>query len=421
MRDDNRYEYNMDVSRTLAQRGGAAMAHMSSPMGQYSQDMHLLSSAAIPTSYRGSGYPSVGTKGPIWADWADAYGADGGVDYGLSCPPYQVINNDPVHMGVSYGQWASTRQKSGGQGGSVYVDSDSGYGYSTGPSTSLVHRPAVSVPGDSVPSAYSFSSIAASLPSTTNERLLPTPVSRSLDISSANYRADGVSAGYVAKPGYGPAVSGGATGQTSPTSPISDVTTAAAAAGYASSAYEYATSGRSSQHHGSSSADTYASASSAGGETIFGDSDRGAATQGPAVDLTGYTYNAVSPADTLSMRRASSGSGLTSRSTAESSSSAGYVGSEGGGSTNHASGAYHHSSSTSHGHHPHSHHHHHHHATSHHASPRHGSHHLSQQQHAVTGGTAYVEAASAGSITGSGAGSTTAAADGHRTSVASRR
>lgn len=423
MRDDNRYEYNMDVSRTLAQRGGASMAHMSSPIGQYSQDVHILSSGAITPSYRGSGYPSMGTKGyyTMGPDWADAYGPDSGLDYGLSCPTYQVINNDPVHMGVSYGQWTNARQKSGGQGGSVYVDSDSGYGYSTGPSTSLVHRPAVSMPGDSIPSAYSFSSIAASLPSTTNERLLPTPVSRSLGTSSTNYRAGGVSAGCIPKSGNGSSSSSDTTGQNSPISPIADVTAAAAAAGYANAAYDYVTSGRSSQHQGSSSADTYASVSSAGSETIFGDSDRGAATQGPAVDITGYTYNAVSPADTLTLRRASPVSGLTSRSTADSNSSVGYIGNEGGESTNHASGAYHHSSSTSHGHRPHSHPHHHHHATSHHASPRHGSHHLSQTQHAVTGGTTYVEASSAGSHAGSGVGSTAAAADGHRTSVASRR
>lgn len=403
---------------------------MSSSMTQYPQDMHLLSSGGLPPSYRSSAYPSVGSKGylPLGADWTDTYGADAGVDYGLSCPPYQVINSDPVHMVSSYGHWPTiTRQKGGSQGGSgVYMDSDSGYAYGTGSSTtSLVHRPAPSVPGDS--SAYSFAGIAASLPSASNERLLPTPVSRGLGSSGTNYRvADGLpSSGYGAsKASHGSSVSGGATGQASPVPSLSDVTAAAAAAGYGSSVYEYTTTGRSSQHHGSnSSADAYGSVSSGAGETIFGESDRSAATQGPGVDLTAYTYGAaVSPAETSRMRRASSGSGLTSRPAAEgSSSSPGYIGNDSGASATHGSGAYHHSSSSSHGHN-----HHQHHAVSQHASPRHGSHHLPQQQHAVTGSTAYGGASSgsghAGSgLSGGGVGNTSTVTDSHRASVVSRR
>lgn len=478
MRDDNRYEYNMDVSRTLAQRGAGTMTHMGSSLAQYPQEMPLLGSGGMPTSYRGSGYPNVNTKSYYYSmgtELADAYGADGSVDYGLGCPPYQVISSDPVQMPVasSYGNWPTARPKSTTQGGAaggggLYLDSDSGYGsYGPASNTNLVHRPAVSVAGDSSP--YSFSGFAASLPSagaSSNERLLPTPVSRAVVAggSSANstaYRADGLSAN-AAPSCYGASKSGhqspsgvvvgvGSTGiQGSPTSPISEVT------GYASSAYDYATTttngARSSQqqhhhhHGGSSAADVYASAG--GAETIFGDADRSAGTQGSAVDLSGYTYGAPSPADSSSLRRASSGSGLTSRSTAESStSSVSFGGGSDGGppppsslslgqGTTTGGGPYqHHSSSASshagqlhHGHHHHHHHHHH----QHHSSPRHGGqhhhHHISeqqqQQQHqrgVVVGSTAY----GAGSTSSNGipgGGNTTAAADSsHRPSVATRR
>lgn len=421
MRDDGRgYEYNIDVSRTLAQRGAGPMVQVGASIAQYPQEMHLLSSSGMSPSYRGNGYASIGSKNyySMGGEWADTYGADGGVDYALSCPPYQVINNDLVS---GYGHWTSARHKNTSQGSSVYLDSDSGYGYGTGSTANLVHRPAVPVSGaDS--SAYSFSSIAASLPSAaSNERLLPTPVSRTLSSSIAGYRSDGLTANYSpAKSSHSSAVPSGAAGQTSPVSSISDVTAAAAAAGYASSAYDYATTMRASQHHGSGSSDAYASVSSGGSEAIFGDSDRSAATQGSSVDLTSYTYGGGSPVDTSSMRRASSGSGLTSRSAADSSaSSTSYVGSDGGSSTIHGPGPYHHSSS-SHGHQHHNHNHHHQ-SNSHHASPRHGNHHhLSQQQHAVTGVTTYGEASASGNA-GSGVSGTTAVVDSHRTALPSRR
>ncbi|ROV87836.1 hypothetical protein VMCG_10540 [Cytospora schulzeri] len=416
LRDDSKYDYNMDVSRTLAQRGTGTMAHMSSSMAQYPQEMHLLSSGALPTTYRNNGYQNMNAKGyySMGADWTDAYGADGSVEYALNCPPYQVINGDAAPMVSNYGHWAG-RQKGMGQSTSVYMEPESGYTYNAGTTTGLVHRPAVSVPGDS--SAYSFSSIAASLPSAgNNERLLPNPasVSRTVGGLAASYRTDGIAAGYSHHKSNHSSVSGG---QTSPTSPV-DVTGAAVAVGYAASSYDYTTVGRPSGHHGSSSADAYGAASAGGGETIFGDSDRSAATQGSAVDLTGYTYGGASPGDSSSLRRASSGSGLTSRSTAESTSSTGYAGSDG------ASTHGYHASSTSHG----GHHHHRHNATTHHTSPRHGSHHLAQQQqlpgsHAVAGGTTYGEASgssnSSNGVVGGVGG--TAAADSHRLSVTSRR
>lgn len=431
MRDDSRsqYDYNMDISRTLAQRGGASITHMGSNMGQYSQDINLLSPGGIPATYRGSGYAGVGAKGYyMGTDWTDTYAADGAVDYGLSCPTYAVISSDPVHMNVGYGHWTSSRQKNAGQTGGVYMDSESGYSYGGAPSTSLVHRPAVTVGGDT--SAYSFSSIAASLPTTTNERLLPSPVSRAQANSSGSYRPDsGLLLSYgAAKPSHGSTVSAGAASQTSPELPISDVATAAAVASYAGAAYDYATSSRSSQHHSGSSGDAYTPASSGAGETIFGDSDRTAGTQGSAVDLTAYTYGGASPAGASSLRRPSSGSGLLSRAAADSSTSgADYMGADArAASTAHAghtSGAHLQSAASSSGHHQHQDHHpHYHHASSHHVSPRHGGHHLPQQHHAVPGGTAYGESSSSANLIGRGVGNTAAAmSDSHRTSVTSRR
>ncbi|ROV96053.1 hypothetical protein VPNG_09158 [Cytospora leucostoma] len=427
LRDDGKYEYNIDISRTLAQRATGTMTpQMSSPMAQYPQEMHLLSSGGIPATYRSSGYPNMGSKGyyPMGAEWTDSYGADGSVDYALNCPPYQVINGDTAPIVPSYGHWPS-RQKGMGQSASVYMEPEANYPYSNGGTTGLVHRPASSVPGDS--SAYSFSSIAASLPSAGSERLLPNPaaVSRTVGSLAAPYRGDGLPPGYGHPKSNHSSVSGS---QPSPTSPV-DVAAAAVAAGYANS-YDYATAGRPSGHHGSISADAYGPSSTGGSETIFADSDRSAATQGSVVDLTGYTYGGASPADSSSLRRASAGSGLTSRSTADSTSSTGYAGSDGASTHDyhHAAAAAATSSSSSHGHHRS---HRHHAASSHIASPRHGSHHLAQQQqqqqlpgaHAVSGGTAYGEASgsSNASIGVTGGVGSTAAADSHRLSVSSRR
>lgn len=419
MREDSRYDYNIDVSRTLAQRSGGSMAHISSSMAQYPQEMHLLSSGTIPSSYRSAGYTNMGTKGyyPMGADWGDAYGADSAVgDYSLNVPQYQVIGSDASNLVPSYGHWG-TRQKNIGQGGSVYMDSESGYPYSNGTSAGLVHRPASSMPAET--SAYSFSSIAASLPSAGNERHLPNPVavSRAMGSSSATYRMDGLPTGYGGTKSSQTSVSGS---QASPASPIADVTAAAAAVGYASS-YDYASVGRSSQQHGSSSSDAYGPVSTGASETIFGEQDRSAASQGSAVDLTGYTYGAASPADASSLRRASSGSGLTTRSTAESSISTGYAASDGASTL--GSGNFHNPSSS------HGHHHRHHHGQSHHASPRHASHHHTHPHqlagaHAVTGSTAYGEISGGGSSSSNGVGGSvggTAATDSHRSSISSRR
>lgn len=490
MRDDNRYEYNMDVSRTLAQRGAGAAAaaaaamtqqqHMgSSPLAQqYPPEISLLGSGAggmptttTTTSYRagggGGGYPTVGTKhaGGYYysmgaADLADAYGADGsGVDYGLG--PYQVMSSDPVPMPAvasGYGQWP--RPKSTTQ---QYLDSDSGYG-SYGPASnntsSLVHRPAAvvsSVAGDSSP--YSFSAFAASLPTTapgaasnnsSNERLLPTPVSRGANGAGGCYGAaptnNSTKSGHPSPSGVvvgvGPTgISGG-----SPTSPLSEVTGYATSA---SSAYDYAARPSSHTHpHHTHHHQQYQHASAAGGaETIFGDADRSAGHQGPAVDLSGYTYGPAttgapaSPADSSSLRRASSGSGLTSRSTAESSTSSVSYGQAAGGSDGGggppavlaATGPYqqqqhhHHSSSASH-HHGASSTHHHSSSPRHHHQHQHHQHHISEQQQQYQRGVVVAAGSTAyGSTTGSngipGGGHTTAVADSssRRPSVATRR
>lgn len=419
MREDSRYDYNLDVSRNLAQRSGGSIAHISSSMAQYPQDMHLLSSGAISSSYRGAGYTNMSTKGyyPMGADWSDTYGADSAVgNYGLTVPQYQVISSDASNIVPSYGHW-NTRQKSIGQGGSVYMDSESAYPYGNGTNAGLVHRPASSMPGES--NAYSFTSMTESLPSTGTERHLPNPaaVSRAMGTPSANCRIDGLPAGYGGTKSSHTPVPGS---QASSTPPIADVTAAAAAVGYAGS-YDYAPVGRSSQQHGSSSSDAYGSVSAGGSETIFGEQDRSAASQGSAVDLTGYTYGAASPADASSLRRASSGSGLTTRSTAESSISTGYAASDGASTL--GSGNFH-SSSSSHGHHQR-----HHHGQSHHASSRHPSHHHAHQHqlpvaHAVTGSTAYGELSGSGSSSSNGVNGSvgsTAATDSHRPSISSRR
>jgi len=222
------------------------------------------------------------------------------VDYGLSCSSYPVLNHDPNHI-VPY-QWASRAKQTASNG--IYVDPEAGYSY--GSTTNLVHRPASSA---SESPGFSMSSFASALPSSGAERLLPTPVSRSLTSSAAassgpsSYRTDGLPASY--KP-----ASTTAQALASPTIPTSDT----AAAPYPSTAAQTATADEPAistystslpSHHRPSytSADVYSS-----GEGLFSEQERGLTTQGSGgVDIAGYSYGGSSS----SLRRGSSTSGAT--------------------------------------------------------------------------------------------------------------
>ncbi|PSR83937.1 hypothetical protein BD289DRAFT_275522 [Coniella lustricola] len=438
LRDDNRFDYNMDISRALVQRG--TVAQMATPVAQYSQDTHMLGPGGLASSYRGSAYSGIGTKGyyQMGSEWPETYGSeDASVDYGLGYSQYQVLNSDPVHMISHYGHWSAARQQKGssGQGSNVYLETDSAYAYGAGHSTaSLAHRPASSMPTDS--SAYSFSSIAASLPPTGSERLLPTPVSQTTPATSGtSSRVDGLPSAYnITKASHGLTVSGGTLGQASPVTSLSDVTAAVAVVGYAGSVYDYtATTRRSPPHQVGAAADAYAAAASDPNGVIFGDSDRNAATQGSAIDISGYGYGGASPTETSSLRRTSSASGLTSRSAVESSSgSTGYCGTDSTASTStHNAGPYRHSSSSSHGtHQSHFHYQHQQHPSqldqtiSSHAPSRLSGHQVSQHSQAGMASVAYGEMSAGSSIAANclgAVGSTSAVPDSHRISTASRR
>lgn len=134
-------------------------------------------------AYRQGSYP-YGNKGYYAgvSGWTSTY-PDDSVEY-VNYPPYQMMNQDPVHMMQGYRGYSSSK--------SVYVDPESS-GYSYG---SLVHRPAVSDSPN-----FSLSGMADSLPSTSStrvpsDRLLP-QVTRTPTHSS--YRTDGIPDQYSSK------------------------------------------------------------------------------------------------------------------------------------------------------------------------------------------------------------------------------
>ncbi len=288
MRSNGHFDYDLNHARPYANRGSVAS------VSPYTQD---LSSGDMMAAYRTGNMYQYGSKAYCAnvAGWNNGYAEDS-VDYSLNCATYPVLNQDPSNM-VPY-PWPSRAKQA--VSGSMYVDPSA---FSYGATTSLVHRPAVSSDSPN----FSMTSFVAALPSSGADRLLPTPVNRTITGSSgaSSYRADGLPtvAGYK--------TSGGASSTaTSPTSPISEVTTG----GYASSvqttnadgspmsAYPSAASTVSSHHRGSyASSDVYGMAS--GNEGIFSDQERGIGSQGPAVDLTSYTYG---DSGSSSLRRESS-------------------------------------------------------------------------------------------------------------------
>ncbi|KAJ9145050.1 hypothetical protein NKR23_g5509 [Pleurostoma richardsiae] len=308
IRESGDYAYNIEAARPFAHRGSVGQLGSSS-ISQYGQD---LGSGEMLASYRaGQAYAYNGKQYYSgMASWNGSYGDDGGcgsgggVDYSLNYSSYPVLNHDPGHMVPYHHHWpAGSRSKSASS--SVYVDPDAGYPYGAG-NASLVHRPAA-VPSGGDARNFSLSSVAASLPSSSADRLLPTPTASraapsSLSTAGSAYRTDGL-------PPYAPPAKP-AGPQISPTSPASDVATAYAGSFEGQPLASYAGAGATvsgqtgrASHGSSSSASTFSV--DTGGDAIFGEQERSVGSQGSAVDLTGYTYGMETAS---SLRRISSGS-----------------------------------------------------------------------------------------------------------------
>lgn len=382
MRSENDFGYNMDQARAFASHHRTSVGSSASP---YSQDMG--SGGDILASYQGGQVCGQYTSKyyPV-SQWSSGYPEDG-VDYALNCASYPMMGHDGVQM-VPGGHWAYRSKQSSGPGG-VYIDAESGY-YAAN-TTNLVHRPAATAPMNNNSATFSFSNIAASLPSGSSERLLPNPTSSRV-LASSSYQGDGV-----------PYTKGGNTGgaaQTSPISPLADVSAAAYSTSMSSGSYEnsslaaYQTTGTSlASHHNRP-------------ETIFTEQEHSIGQQGSAVDLQGYTY---SDSSSGSLRRGSAVSGstsTTSSATGSLSNGHAYVPSE---NLHHTHCSSYASSTSPHHHHSSQHHHH----------------------HAVGGGTgsagyaaSEVAAASGGGSGGRGTGGTGAGTrhgDGYYPSVGHRR
>ncbi|KAK3326892.1 hypothetical protein B0H66DRAFT_472031 [Apodospora peruviana] len=271
------FAYSVGDARIYANR-----AQMASGMS-YGQDLPNLSSSDVVASYRGQGstFPYTASKSYYPAS-CPSYGTPytDEFDYSLGSPQ-TILNHVQDQVTMMPGHWSSRSKQSTADtayGNMLLASDPSSYGYG---GTSLVHRPAVNTDSTN----FSFSGVAASLPSTTSssERLLPIPAARSSTL-----------------PYPGPVkatapVTGPASGTT-----LADVAAAAsyaAGAGFDTTGLPYTSSaaGTLASHHPSTSSQRTMSSdnlsySTGGGEAIFGEHDRSLLqSQGSAFDLNIYT------------------------------------------------------------------------------------------------------------------------------------
>ncbi|KAK3326962.1 hypothetical protein B0T19DRAFT_440986 [Cercophora scortea] len=303
MLTSNDFGYSVSDARLYANRSPSINSGM-----HYGQDMPAMGSGDVMGAYRSATaytnrpyYPATSGYGP----YGDEY------DYSLSIASQPVLNQHDPAASLLPGHWSrGPKQSAAAAYGNVYVDAasdPSSYGYGN---TSLVHRPHAATPHTITTDepAFSFSSVAASLPSTpSTDRLLPNPASRS---SSLPYPA-----AIVKAPTSTPLVSSSSSASTATS--LSDGTTAATYThgGYDTPGLAYTsptntamavpnttgtTVSSSSSSRANSLADatystansTSASTSTARGESIFGEQERSLQSQGPGFDMTTYTAEA---------------------------------------------------------------------------------------------------------------------------------
>ncbi|KAK3934604.1 hypothetical protein QBC46DRAFT_426581 [Diplogelasinospora grovesii] len=297
LRNEQSYMYNLDDARTYASRASTA----STASLQYAQEMPGLGSSDVLSPYRGgstySYTPAPASKPyyPAMSSYGSPYAAE--FDYGLDCAPQPVMSHDQVHMLT--GGWSR------GKHSTYYVEPDSSCGYAAN-TTTLVHRAATHPISAADSPNFSFSSVAASLPSSTpssmSDRLLPNPAVR----SSAMPYPGSVKTTVTSTATSAPTVSS-----------LADVATAAVAT-YASSGFDasglaYAShagptlSGHNSGSHHSShhqhtpsssraNSDTPSYTTAGSAESIFGEHERSLQSQGPAFELGDtYRYTMAAP------------------------------------------------------------------------------------------------------------------------------
>ncbi|KAB5554468.1 hypothetical protein GE09DRAFT_1221968 [Coniochaeta sp. 2T2.1] len=252
--DPNEYSYNIQDGRSQVYNRHGSVSH---GLSSYT-----------PTH----GLPSVGTE-EIMSPYrgGSAYGYANTKSFYSGVPAYSMgyveelsdYSSQPV-LGqdmVSYPSWTSR--------------GDYGYG---GTTTSLVHRPAPSVGVDST--NFSLSNMAAHLPGSGSDRLLPVPSSRSMSLASSQ--------SYKALPPAGGA-------------DPSLVDAAAVLADMPSSSYggsfdtvlPYNSSTTTLQTQTTQGSRTNSEAYSPHADSIFTEHEHSLRSQGSAVDLHAYTYGAA--------------------------------------------------------------------------------------------------------------------------------
>ncbi|CAM1509393.1 Fc.00g031320.m01.CDS01 [Cosmosporella sp. VM-42] len=208
MKNHDTFTYNLEASRQYHSRGSTVVPQLPT-VPQYPDGV------AVPTdplAYRQNsasfGYNSK-PYCPV-AGWAQAIPEEQPVNYPMYGPSYHGLPEPEYNMNYRIGSGPPSKPPS-----NLYVDTEPNYAYSSGPpTTSLAHRPAAGAD-----SSFTFQNVAAGMAGSVNgsERVLPTPVGRSLPSSGASsYRNDSTSSTY--SKGSGSSGSG-----TSPNTPNSDV------------------------------------------------------------------------------------------------------------------------------------------------------------------------------------------------------
>lgn len=285
----------------------------------YGQDLPTLSSPDVVASYRGASYPSYPASKPYYPAYGGPYADE--FDYGLGVSSQSVIGQDGCMQPLmpTGGHWGShaashhSRIKApsaahaeSGYGTMMLTTDPSPYGHAYATASTghnLVHRAQATAHAvSSEPNNFSFTGVAASLPSaasTIPERLLPNPLQ--LGRSST-----------LPYPGpHGSLKTPAAVSTTpTPTATLADVAEAASYAGSFDSASGLPYASSTSHHNNSSvtrslSSDNYSTGPSSsgeghersggggggggGGESIFGEQVRSLQSQGSGFDLNTYT------------------------------------------------------------------------------------------------------------------------------------
>ncbi|KAM7189828.1 hypothetical protein V8F20_009965 [Naviculisporaceae sp. PSN 640] len=266
--------YSMGDSRIFANR---VPVNTTLP---YGQELPTLSSSDVVTSYRGATtYPSYPASKPYYPAYGGPYADE--FDYGLGVSSQSVIGQDGcmhplMPTGGHWGSHAASQHPHPSPYGQPYPAAPPGH--------SLVHRAhAVS----SEPNNFSFTGVAASLPSASStlpERLLPNPVQLGRS-STLPYPGPHGSLKTPAPVSTTPTPG--------PTATLADVAAAASFVGtgnFDSSSHAGLPYTSSASHHSNSSVSGGGGGGGGGGgESIFGEQERSLQSQGSGFDLNTYT------------------------------------------------------------------------------------------------------------------------------------